>query len=173
MIRSLTRPLRSCSQQVSALSSAASSESFWMPFTNNRHFKTKPKMLHRADGMYYYLEDGTEILDGCSGLWCVNAGHNQRKIVDAVKQQVETLDFAPTFNLSHRKAYEFADKLLNLVPNRGFEKMFFTNCGSTGVDTSLKLALAYHRSRGEAGRVRFVGREKAYVIIFSFPSNVI
>jgi beta-alanine--pyruvate transaminase len=137
-------------------------DSFWMPFTDNTDFKKKPRIFDRAEGVYYYLEDGTPILDGMSGLWCVNAGHGQPKIVKAIQDQAAKLDFAPSFTTSHKLPYQFSEKLLELLPGRNFSDVFFTMCGSTAVDTALKQALQYHRARGEPSKVRFIGRERAY-----------
>jgi beta-alanine--pyruvate transaminase len=134
---------------------------FWMPFTANRQFKTKPRLLERAHGMYYQSTDGREILDGTAGLWCVNAGHNHPKIVEAIQKQAATMDFAPTFQMGHPLAFEAASKLAGMAPS-GLDRVFFCNDGSEGVDTALKIALAYHKLRGDAGRFRLIGRERAY-----------
>jgi len=134
---------------------------FFMPFSMNRQFKKHPRLLSRAEGMYYYTPEGRKILDGTAGLWCVNAGHCRKKIVDAVARGVATLDFAPPFNMGHPLAFEFADRIAPLLP-KGITRMFFTNSGSESVDTALKLALAYHRVRGEGHRIRLIGREKGY-----------
>ena len=134
---------------------------FWMPFTANRQFKKAPRLLERAEGMYYWTPEGRQILDGTAGLWCVNAGHCRPKIVEAVKRQVEKMDFAPTFQMGHPIAFEFADRLARIAP-AGFSRVFFTNSGSESVDTALKIALAYHRARGEAQRFRLIGRERGY-----------
>jgi beta-alanine--pyruvate transaminase len=134
---------------------------FWMPFTANRQFKKSPRLLARAEGMYYYTPEGRKILDGTAGLWCVNAGHCRKKIVEAVQKGVATLDFAPPFQMGHPLAFEFADRLVPLLP-KGMTRVFFTNSGSESVETALKLALAYHRARGEGHRVRLIGREKGY-----------
>lgn len=135
---------------------------YWQPFTDHDKLNRDPKVLARADGMYYYTEDNRPILDATSGLWCVNAGHNQPKIVEAVQKQVATMDYAPNFALGHSGPSKFAEKILELLPNRNFSEVFFTMCGSTAVDTSLKIALAYWRAKGEAQRVRFIGRERGY-----------
>jgi len=134
---------------------------FWMPFTANRQFKKAPRLLARAEGMYYWTPEGRKILDGTAGLWCVNAGHCRKKIVEAVQKAVATLDFAPPFQMAHPHAFQFADRLVPLLP-KGLTRVFFTNSGSESVDTALKLALAYHRVRGEGHRVRLIGREKGY-----------
>jgi len=134
---------------------------FWMPYTANRQFKASPRLLARAEGMYYWTADGREVLDGQAGLWCVNAGHCRPKIVAAVQKQVAELDFAPTFNMGHPIAFEFAERLAALAPER-FSRVFFTNSGSESADTALKIALAYHRARGEAQRFRLIGRERGY-----------
>jgi beta-alanine--pyruvate transaminase len=134
---------------------------FWMPYTANRQFKKAPRLLVRAEGMYYWSDDDRKILDGCAGLWCVNAGHCRPKIVEAVRKQVGEMDFAPTFQMGHPIAFEFADRLGRVAPE-GFSRVFFTNSGSESVDTALKIALAYHRARGEGQRFRLIGRERGY-----------
>jgi beta-alanine--pyruvate transaminase len=134
---------------------------FFMPFSMNRQFKKHPRLLARAEGMHYYTPEGRKILDGTAGLWCVNAGHCRKRIVEAVQKGVATLDFAPPFQMGHPLAFEFADKVASLLP-KGMTRVFFTNSGSESVDTALKLALAYHRVRGEGHRVRLIGREKGY-----------
>ena len=134
---------------------------FFMPFSMNRHFKKAPRLLARAEGMYYYTPEGRKILDGTAGLWCVNAGHCRKKIVEAVQKGVATLDFAPPFQMGHPLAFEFAERVIEVAPE-GMTKVFFTNSGSESVDTALKLALAYHRVRGEGHRMRLIGREKGY-----------
>jgi beta-alanine--pyruvate transaminase len=134
---------------------------FFMPFSMNRHFKKAPRLLARAEGIYYYTPEGRKLIDGSSGLWCVNAGHCREKIVKAVQKQVAELDFAPPFNMGHPLAFEFADKVASLAPG-DLKRVFFTNSGSESVDTALKLALAYHRVRGEGHRVRLIGRERGY-----------
>src|SRR5579864_136050 len=135
--------------------------SFWMPFTANRQFKAAPRLLEAAKGMYYRTTDGREVLDGCAGLWCVNAGHSRAEIVEAITKQVSTLDFAPTFQMGHPLAFEAASKVAELMPE-GLDRIFFTNSGSESVDTALKIALAYHRARGEGQRTRLIGRERGY-----------
>lgn len=135
--------------------------SFWMPFTANKQFKSAPRLLESAKGMYYRSTDGREVLDGCAGLWCVNAGHTRDEIVAAVTQQISTLDFAPTFQMGHPIAFEAATKVAELMPE-GLDRIFFTNSGSESVDTALKIAIAYHRARGEGQRTRLIGRERGY-----------
>src|SRR6266850_1653279 len=134
---------------------------FWMPYTANRLFKKAPRLLARAEGMYYWTPEGRKVLDGCAGLWCVNAGHCRPKIVEAVTRQVATMDFAPTFQMGHPIAFEFADRLARIAPP-GLSRVFFTNSGSEAVDTALKIALAYQRARGEGQRFRLIGRERGY-----------
>ncbi|QBQ99431.1 aspartate aminotransferase family protein [Paraburkholderia pallida] len=135
--------------------------SFWMPFTANRQFKAAPRLLESAKGMYYRTSDGREVLDGSAGLWCVNAGHAREEIVAAIAQQAATLDFAPTFQMGHPLAFEAARKIADIMP-AGLDRIFFTNSGSESVDTALKIALAYHRSRGEGQRTKLIGRERGY-----------
>jgi len=136
-------------------------DAFWMPYSANRAFKANPRMLARAAGMYYYTNDNREILDGTAGLWCCNAGHGRREIVEAIQRQAAVLDFAPTFQMGHPIAFQAAARLAEITPE-GMDRVFFTNSGSESADTALKIALAYHRARGEAGRTRLIGRERGY-----------
>jgi len=139
----------------------ASMSSFWMPFTNNRDFKANPRLLVSAEGMYYKDVDGNSILDGAAGLWCVPCGHNQPRIVAAVREMVGQLDFAPTFQMGHPAAFDLAERLMDYTSHK-FGHVFYTNSGSEAVDTALKMALAYHRMRGEGSRTRLIGRERGY-----------
>jgi beta-alanine--pyruvate transaminase len=134
---------------------------FWMPFTANRQFKQAPRMLVAAKDMHYTAADGRKVLDGTAGLWCVNAGHCRPKITDAIREQAATLDYAPAFQMGHPIAFELANRLVDLAPE-GMDNVFFTNSGSESVDTALKIALAYHRARGEGSRFRLIGRERGY-----------
>ena len=118
----------------------------WMPFTANRQFKARPRMLVSASGMYYTSDDGRQILDGTAGLWCVNAGHAHPKITEAIQKQAATMDYAPLFQIGHPLAFEAASAVANIAP-AGLNRVFFCNDGSEGVDTALKIALAYHRIR--------------------------
>jgi beta-alanine--pyruvate transaminase len=136
-------------------------DAFWMPFTANRQFKANPRLLARADGMYYWTADGREILDGVAGLWCVNAGHSRREITEAVTKQLSTMEYAPAFQMGHPIAFELANRLAKIAPPN-MDRVFFTNSGSESVDTALKIALAYHRARGQAQKIRLIGREKGY-----------
>ena len=134
---------------------------FWMPFTANRQFKSNPRMLARAEGMYYYTPEGRKILDGTAGLWCVNAGHCRPSISAAVAHQVKEMDFAPTFQMGHPLPFELAHRLAQMLPG-DLNHIFFANSGSESVDTALKIALAYQRARGEGQRFRLIGRERGY-----------
>ena len=136
-------------------------DAYWMPFTANRQFKKAPRLLSKASGMHFWTPEGREVLDGIAGLWCVNAGHARPKIVEAIRAQALELDFAPPFNMAHPKAFELAERLVELTP-AGLNKVFYTNSGSESVDTALKMALAYHRVRGEGSRTRLIGRERGY-----------
>ncbi|WP_245213481.1 aspartate aminotransferase family protein [Rhizobacter sp. AJA081-3] len=136
-------------------------DAYWMPFTANRQFKKAPRLLAKASGMHFWTPEGREVLDGIAGLWCVNAGHARPRIVKAIAEQAAELDFAPPFNMAHPKAFELAERLVQLTP-RGLNKVFFTNSGSEAVDTALKMAIAYHRARGEGTRTRLIGRERGY-----------
>jgi beta-alanine--pyruvate transaminase len=136
-------------------------ESYWMPFTANRDFKKDPRMVVAADGMYYKSETGQDILDSAAGLWCVNAGHNRPEITSAISEQAATLDFAPSFQYGHPKSFELASRVADLFP-KGLDHVFFTNSGSEAVDSTLKIALAYHRARGKGTKTRLIGRERGY-----------
>ena len=139
----------------------ASMDAFWMPFTANRQFKKAPRMLAKASGMHYWTPEGRQILDACAGLWCVNAGHARPRIVKAIADQAAEMDFAPPFNMGHPKAFELAQRLVELTP-AGLDKVFYTNSGSEAVESALKMAIAYHRVRGEGTRTRLIGRERGY-----------
>ena len=134
---------------------------FWMPFTANRQFKQAPRMLVSAQDMHYTAADGRTVLDGTAGLWCCNAGHCRPRITQAVSEMVGTLDYAPAFQMGHPTAFELANRLVDIAPE-GMEHVFYTNSGSEAVDTALKIALAYHRARGEGSRTRLIGRERGY-----------
>ncbi len=136
-------------------------DAYWMPFTANRQFKQAPRLLTGADGMIFTDDRGRQILDGIAGLWCVNAGHNRPKIVEAIQRQAALLDFAPPFQMAHPMVFELANRLIELTP-ASLNKVFFTNSGSEAVDTALKMAIAYHRVRGDASRTRLIGRERGY-----------
>ena len=144
-----------------AASSPNNLDAFWMPFTANRQFKSNPRMLVSAKGMFYQNAEGKQILDGTAGLWCCNAGHGDLRIVNAVSQQIGEMDYAPAFQMGHPKIFELAARVTGMFPS-GLDHMFFTNSGSESVDTALKIALAYHRARGDSARTRLIGRERGY-----------
>lgn len=151
-MQQLTQPI--------AAPTRADLEAFWMPFTANRQFKDSPRLFVSAQDMHYTTHDGRQVLDGTAGLWCVNAGHCRPHIVEAVQKQVATMDFAPTFQMGHPGAFQLAQQLTELLP--GYDHVFFTNSGSEAVDSALKIAIAYHRARGEGTRQRLIGRERGY-----------
>ncbi|MGY5775767.1 aminotransferase class III-fold pyridoxal phosphate-dependent enzyme [Rhizobium sp. LEGMi135b] len=134
---------------------------FWMPFTANRQFKKEPRLFVSAKDMYYTTHDGRQVLDGTAGLWCVNAGHCRPKITEAIGQQAGELDYAPAFQLGHPKAFELANRLVDIAPE-GLDHVLYTNSGSESVETALKIALAYHRVKGDGSRFRLIGRERGY-----------
>ena len=136
-------------------------DAYWMPFTANRRYKRAPVLFSAAEGMHYIRPDGSRVLDGIAGLWCVNAGHRRPEIVDAISRTAHDLDYAPSFQMSHPLAFELAQALCDEAPE-GFTQVFFSNSGSEAVDTALKIALGYHRARGEGQRVRLIGRERSY-----------
>ena len=132
-----------------------------MPFTANRAFKGRPRLIARAKDMHYYTPEGRPILDGAAGLWCTNAGHNRDPIVQAIQTQAAELDFAPTFQFGHPRAFELASRIAALAPG-DLDHVFFCNSGSEAADTAMKIALAYWNARGQAQRTRFIGRERGY-----------
>ena len=134
---------------------------FWMPYTANRQFKSAPRMLVASKDMHYTASDDRQILDGTAGLWCCNAGHCRPRITEAVQKQVAELDYAPAFQMGHPLAFELANRIVDIAPD-GMEHVFYCNSGSEAVDTALKIALAYHRARGDASRTRLIGRERGY-----------
>jgi beta-alanine--pyruvate transaminase len=146
---------------VASLTDELSLEALWMPFTANRAFKRAPRLLVGAEGMHYTTSDGRRILDGTAGLWCVNAGHCRPQIVQAIQAQAARMDYAPAFQMGHPASFTLATRLAEMLPG-DIDRVFFANSGSEAVDTALKIALAYHRARGETERVRLVGRVRGY-----------
>lgn len=134
---------------------------FWMPFSANRQFKKQPRMFVGAKDMHYTTSDGRSVLDATAGLWCVNAGHCRPKITEAIQKQAAELDYAPAFQMGHPKAFELANRLISVAPE-GMSNVFFTNSGSESVETALKIALAYHRVKGNGSKFRLIGRERGY-----------
>ncbi|MEO7733531.1 MAG: aspartate aminotransferase family protein [Kofleriaceae bacterium] len=140
---------------------AAWLDAHWMPFTGNRQFKANPRMIVAAEGAYYTDSDGKKILDGLSGLWCTGLGHGRREIVEAISRQAQTLDYAPAFQFGHPGSFALANKIKELTPD-GLDYVFFTGSGSESADTSLKMARAYWRAKGQGTKTRLIGREKGY-----------
>lgn len=136
-------------------------QAYWMPFTANRQYKADPRLVVGADRMHFKLADGRQLLDGIAGLWCCNAGHNRPRIVEAIQKQAAELDYSPAFQMGHPKQFELASRLARMMPGN-LNKIFFTNSGSESCETALKMAIAYHRARGEGHRTRLIGREKGY-----------
>jgi beta-alanine--pyruvate transaminase len=133
-------------------------EPYWMPFTANRAFKKKPRLVVSAKDMHYATSDGRKLIDASAGLWCTNAGHNRDSIVAAIQAQAAQMDYAPAFQFSHPQAFELAARVAAMAPG-DLDHVFFCNSGSEAVDTALKIALAFH---GNASRVRLIGRERGY-----------
>jgi beta-alanine--pyruvate transaminase len=146
---------------VSTTKSELDLQTYWMPFTANRQFKNAPRLVESAEGVYYRSRDGRRLIDGIAGMWCVNAGHGRAEIVEAVQRQVAEMDYATSFQMGHPAAFELAGELSAILPD-DLGHPFFVNSGSEAVDTALKIALAFHRRRGEAARTRLIGRERAY-----------
>jgi beta-alanine--pyruvate transaminase len=136
-------------------------DSCWLPFTAMRQFRSNPMVFVGAEGMHYLTADGRRVLDAMAGLWCVNAGHAQPHIVEAIRETAGRLDFVSSFKMSHPGAFELAGRLAGIAPE-GFDHVFFTNSGSEAVDSALKIARGYHRARGDGGRTKFIGRAKGY-----------
>ena len=137
-------------------------EHLWMPFSANRDFKSKPRLMNAANGLYYQKPDGSPVLDGTAGLWCCNAGHGHEKIVTAIQEQAAKMDFGPSFQLGHPLAFKAAERLLKLAPSDAFQYAFFTNSGSEAVDTALKISMAYQQHIGHTEKTMIIGRERAY-----------
>jgi beta-alanine--pyruvate transaminase len=154
-------PSSNSAAQKKAAPAANNLDAFWMPFSANRQFKQKPRMFVSAKDMHYTTDDGRKVLDATAGLWCCNIGHARPKVVAAVAQQIQELDYAPAFQMGHPKVFELASRVATLMPG-SLDHVFFTNSGSESVDTALKIALAYHNVRGQAGRTRLIGRERGY-----------
>jgi beta-alanine--pyruvate transaminase len=140
---------------------STSLQPFWMPFSANKEFKAEPRLFSRAEGMYFYTPEGKQVIDASSGLFCVAAGHCRREIAEAVYQQLQTLDFTAPFLRAHPKAFELAQRVSEYTP-ADLNRIFFVNSGSEAVDTAMKMALMYHRVRGQSQRQLFVSRERAY-----------
>src|SRR5512144_1837541 len=136
-------------------------EPYWMPFTANRAFKKRPRLIVGAKDMHYIASDGRTLIDGAAGLWCTNAGHNREPIVAAIQREAAELDYAPAFQFAHPKAFELASRVAALAPG-DLDHVFFCNSGSEAVDTALKIALAFHNVTGNASRTRLIGRERGY-----------
>ncbi len=136
-------------------------DAFWMPFTANRQFKQAPRLIKAAKGIYYTDIDNKQIIDGTSGLWCCNVGHGRKQITEAITNQLNQLDFAPSHQMSHPLAFELSSKLVNVAP-KSMDHVFYSNSGSESVETALKIALAYHKSKGDGSRTRLIGRERGY-----------
>ena len=148
-------------QEVKKLSNELDLSAYWMPFTANRQFKADPRLVASAEGVWFTTPDGSKVLDASATLWCVNAGHCRREIAAAVQRQIEMLDYAASFQMGHPIAFQLASRLAEMMP-AGLNRIFYTNSGSESVDTALKMAIAYHRARGEGGRTRLIGRERGY-----------
>ncbi|MCY4358976.1 MAG: aminotransferase class III-fold pyridoxal phosphate-dependent enzyme, partial [Gammaproteobacteria bacterium] len=147
--------------EFSAPLTAAELKAHWMPFTGNRQFKQQPRLFAAADGTYYTTADGRQVFDGLSGLWCCGLGHGRAEIRDAVSRQIATLDYSPAFQYGHPLSFRLAHKVVELTPP-GLDQVFFTDSGSETVDTALKMARGYWRSKGMPGKSRFIGRIRGY-----------
>jgi beta-alanine--pyruvate transaminase len=146
---------------IAAAAADLSLSEWWMPFTANRTFKSAPRLLARAEGLHYWTPEGRQLIDGTAGLWCVNAGHCRAPIVEAVQRQAAQMDFAPGFNMAHPLAFQAATVIAKMAP-AGMDRVFFTDSGSESADTAIKMAIAYHRARGESSRRIIIGRERGY-----------
>ena len=145
----------------SAKPTANNLDAFFMPFTANRQFKKNPRLLAKAKGVHYWTPDGRKVIDGTAGLWCVNAGHGREEIKAAIAQQLDEMDYAPSFQMGHPKSFELAARHAAMLPG-DLNHAFYCNSGSEAVDSALKIELAFQRARGEGTRTRFIGRERGY-----------
>lgn len=136
-------------------------EPYWLPFTPNRSFKKRPRLFSKAEGMHYYTPDGRRVIDATAGLFCVNAGHARKPIVEAIQRTAANLDFAPPFQYGHPEQFKLSS-LLTLMAPGDLDYVLYANSGSEAVDTALKVALAYHKAKGQGARTRFIGRERGY-----------
>ena len=136
-------------------------EAFWMPYTGNRHFKDDPRMIVGASGTELIDAAGRRIFDGLSGLWCTPYGHGRQEIADAVAGQITSLDYSPPFQFGHPMAFELATRLTSLAPD-GLDYAFLVNSGSEAADTSLKMARAYWRLKGQPEKTKLIGRARSY-----------
>src|SRR6267154_264343 len=161
---SVGNPQRRPPVTIHQIPNTLSLDAFWMPFTANRQFKAEPRLIASASGMHYTTIDGRKVIDGSAGLWCVNAGHGRKEIAAAVERQLMNLDFAPSFQMGHPLAFDFAERLAEIAPV-GLDRIFFTNSGSESVDTALKIALVYQRVAGQPTRTRLLGRERGYHVV--------
>ncbi|MEX1168433.1 MAG: aspartate aminotransferase family protein [Hydrogenophaga sp.] len=148
-------------QQPTGRTDAAWLAAHWMPYAGNRQFKQDPRIIVRGEGAYYTTHDGRQVFDGLSGLWCTGLGHGRKEIVQAVSQQMATLDYSPAFNFAHPLSFELANTIVERMP-AGLNRVFFTGSGSESADTSLKMARAYWRAKGQASKTRLIGRVKGY-----------
>jgi beta-alanine--pyruvate transaminase len=149
------------SRAANDLSAPNDLEAWWLPFTANRSFKARPRMIARAKDMHYYTPEGRAVLDGAAGLWCCNAGHNRDEITAAIQAQAAELDYSPAFQFGHAAGFAIASRIAQLAPG-DLDHVFFCNSGSEAVDTALKIALAYWNVQGQGGRTRLIGRERGY-----------
>ena len=144
-----------------AISSPNDLEAYWMPFTANRSFKQNPRMVARAEGMFYYTPEGKPVMDGTAGLWCCNAGHAREPIIQAIQAQARELDYAPSFQYGHPKVFAAAARIAALAPG-DLDHVFFAGSGSEAADSALKIALAYWNVSGKGSKTRLIGRERGY-----------
>jgi beta-alanine--pyruvate transaminase len=148
-------------KETESSANAINMDAYWMPYTPNRYFKSKPKIMVAAKGVYYTDDHGRKLFDGASGLWTSPLGHGDPRIIEAIQKQYQKMDYVPAFQMAGPETFRLAERITQYAPP-GLNKVFFVNSGSEAVDTSLKIAIAYHRAKGDASRVRFIGRERAY-----------
>ena len=136
-------------------------QAYWMPYTPNRYFRKNPKVMASAKGVYYTDDHGRKLFDGASGLWTSPLGHGDPRIIEAIQKQYQKMDYVPAFQMASKETFRLANRITQYAP-ADLGKVFFVNSGSEAVDTALKIAIAYHRARGESSRTRMIGRERAY-----------
>ena len=136
-------------------------EEHWMPFTSNNDFKKNPRLMVKAEGVYYTDHYGKQLIDASSGLFCSPAGHGRKEIRDAVYKQLEQLDYVQPFQQGYAGSFELARRIAKHTPE-DLNRVFFTMCGSSAVETAIKTAVAYFKAKGEGHRSHIVGRERGY-----------
>jgi putrescine aminotransferase len=134
------------------------------PFTDHAQLARRggPRVMVRGDGIYLWDSDGQQVIDGMSGLWCVNAGYGRTSIADAVYRQMQALPFYNSFfNTTNVPALQLAATLVELSPPQ-FSHVFFTSSGSEANDTVVRMVRRYWDVMGQPQRQVIISRHNAY-----------